>query len=218
MPLTREQIAKRAAQELKDGYFVNLGIGIPTFVGNYLPEGADILLHSENGILGYGPSPYEGEEDADLVNASKATVSLLRGASFFSSAESFAMVRGGHMDATILGSLQVSEKGDLANWTVPGKMMKGVGGAMDIVAGTRLVIVTMEHTTKDGKPKILKECTLPLTAKGVVNLIVTDLGVMEVTKKGLVLKEVAPGVTPEEVQAKTEPTLIIADDLKEVEV
>ncbi len=197
---------------------MNLGIGIPTLVGNYLPEGADILLHSENGILGYGPSPYEGEEDADLVNASKATVSLLAGASFFSSAESFGMVRGGHMDATILGSLQVSEKGDLANWTVPGRMMKGVGGAMDIVAGTKRVIVTMEHITKDGKPKILKECTLPLTAKGVVNLIVTDLGVIEVTEKGLVLREVAPGVTPEEVQAKTEPKLIVADDLKEVEV
>ncbi len=212
----RELIARRVAQELRDGYTVNLGIGMPTLVANYIPPGTEVIFQSENGMLGMGPFPLEGEEDPDLVNAGKETVSEIPGSSYFSSSDSFAMIRGGHVDLTVLGGLQVDEKGNLANWAVPGRMLKGMGGAMDLVSGAKRVIIAMEHTNKDGKPKIMRECTLPLTGVGVVDLIVTELAVIEVAPDGLVLREIAEDMTPEAVQKLTEARLRVAPDLKKI--
>jgi len=213
MPWSRDQLAQRAAKELRDGFYVNLGIGIPTLVANYIPQGMEVTLQSENGMLGMGPFPYQGEEDPDLINAGKQTITELNKTSYFSSSDSFAMIRGGHIDLSILGAMEVTDRGDLANWMVPGKMVKGMGGAMDLVAGVKRVVVVMEHTSKDGASKLLNKCTLPLTGVNVVDLVITDLGVFEIDKHGsqpMKLIELAEGVSLEEITAKTDASFVNA--------
>lgn len=216
MALTKEQIAQRIAQELQDGYYVNLGIGIPTLVANYIPEGMNVVLQSENGILGMGEFPFEGEQDADLINAGKQTVTVLPGSSFFDSSLSFAMIRGGHVDLTVLGAFEVTEKGDIASWKIPGKMVKGMGGAMDLVAAAKNIIVAMQHCSKDGESKLLKKCTLPLTGTNCVKKIVSDIAVIEVTDKGFKLLERAPGISVEEIIRATEADLIVEGEIPEM--